>query len=63
MKRLNAILLSAAVSVTAFAAGNNTLIDAARTKNTAAVTTLLSQKADAKAVETDGTSALHWAAH
>ena len=63
IKCLPAILLSAALSAAAFAAGSNPLIDAARTKNTAAVTSLLAQKADAKAVETDGTTALHWAAH
>ncbi len=60
MKRL--IFLTFAVSIAALA-GSNGLIDAAKNKNSAGVTAQLAQKADAKAMETDGTTALHWAAH
>ncbi len=39
------------------------LIEAAKKGDTAAVKTLVGQKADVNAVEADGTTALHWAAH
>ncbi len=38
------------------------LIDAVKKSDTAAVRTLIAQKADAKAAEVDGTTPLHWAA-
>ena len=39
------------------------LIEAARTKNHEAALALLAQRADARARRSDGTTALHWAAH
>jgi ankyrin repeat protein len=63
MKTLHSIFLIAAVSVGAYAAGSSPLIEAVKNKDKAAVKTLLAQKADVKATETDGTTALHWAAH
>jgi ankyrin repeat protein len=39
------------------------LIDAVRTRNADAVRSLLKQKADVKATQPDGATALHWAAH
>jgi uncharacterized protein len=39
------------------------LVDAARRQDRAAVRTLLSQRADVKAVQPDGAGVLHWAAH
>jgi uncharacterized protein len=41
----------------------NRLIDAVRSGSVEAVTALLKQKTDVNAVEADGTTALHWAAH
>src|SRR5206468_1738318 len=53
---LIAVLLSAA----AYAATSD-LADAAMKRDTAAVRTLLTQKADVNATQPDGTTALHWA--
>ncbi|MEP7355363.1 MAG: ankyrin repeat domain-containing protein [Acidobacteriota bacterium] len=51
------ILLAATVH-----AGNIQLVDAVKKSDAAGVKTLLAQKADVKAAEVDGTTALHWAA-
>ena len=61
--RLLLSLCLVALSAAAYGAGSTPLIEAAKNRNTAAVKTLLAQKADAKAFEPDGTTALHWAAH
>jgi len=61
--QLLAGLLLAALPVATYAAGTPALIEAAQSKDRAAVKSLLAQKADAKAFTPDGTTALHWAAH
>jgi ankyrin repeat protein len=48
---------------TSAAAADTRLIDAARRQDRAAVRTLIAQKADARARQPDGATALHWAAH
>ena len=48
---------------TAAAAANVPLIDAVKTADPEAVRRLLAEDVDANATETDGTTALHWAAH
>ncbi|PYS47539.1 MAG: hypothetical protein DMG13_27625 [Acidobacteria bacterium] len=47
---------------TSFAAPASDVADAAMNKNVQAVRSLLQQKADVNAPQTDGTTALHWAA-
>jgi ankyrin repeat protein len=47
----------------AIAAGDLRLIDAARSRDVAAVRRLLKQKPDVQARQGDGATALHWAAH
>lgn len=53
------ILLAVAATVNA---ADSKLIDAAKKSDAAGVKALLAQKADVKAAEADGTTALHWAA-
>lgn len=48
-------------SVVAAAAGGPELLDAVKQGNKVTVRALLKQRADVKAVESDGTTALHWA--
>jgi uncharacterized protein len=55
------IVVSGALSMGAGAAAP--LIDAVKTGKVDAVRTLLTQRADPNLTETDGTTALHWAAH
>src|SRR4051812_626110 len=43
-------------------AADSKLIEAVKKSDTAAVKTLIAQKADVKAAEVDGTTPLHWAA-
>lgn len=56
-----AVLLAAAAANSGFAAGAG-LIDAVKKSDIAAVRSLLSAKADVNAADTDGSTALHWAA-
>ena len=58
-----ACLLAAAAAVSLSAAGGAgvRLVDAVKQGNTAAVKTLIAQKADVNAAEADGMTALHWA--
>jgi len=58
-----AIPLVLAVAFGAAAASAPEVADAVRTRNNAALQTLLKQRADVNAAEPDGTTALHWAAH
>ncbi len=51
------------VSVTATAAGDGRLVNAARNRDEKAVRALLNQRADVNATSEDGTTALLWAAH
>src|SRR6266852_7582618 len=44
-------------------AANTAIVEAAKNRDKAALKTLLAHKADARTVEPDGTTALHWAAH
>jgi ankyrin repeat protein len=62
--RLRALSLVAALVVAGVDAGSNdlSLIEAVRSGNRPAVTTLLRGKADVNLPEPDGTTALHWAA-
>ena len=55
------VVLLASV-LTASAAGNATLIDAAKSGNVQMVRTLLKQRLDVNGQEADGMTALHWAA-
>ncbi len=56
-------LLLAAASLTAASTGEPPLVDAARTQDSKAVRTLLSQKADVRARSSDGSTALLWLTH
>jgi ankyrin repeat protein len=58
----SAVVLSLAVSLTASAAGQS-VVDAARAHDDAAVRRLIRQHADANAPAPDGDTALHWAAY
>jgi ankyrin repeat protein len=59
-----AVLLCAALGVTAFGAGAGvSAADAAQQKDRDALRALLKQRADVNAAQADGTTALHWAAH
>jgi uncharacterized protein len=49
-------------TVALYAAGDNRLVDAAKNNDAGAVKTLIAQRADVKAADVDGTTALHWAA-
>lgn len=49
-------------SVAMYAASDVRLVDAAKNNDVRTVRALISQKADAKAADVDGTTALHWAA-
>jgi ankyrin repeat protein len=63
-KRLGAGLLAFfAGAASASAATDLRLVDAAKRQDRAAIQTLLDQKADVKAKQPDGATALHWAAH
>ena len=62
MKIWNGLVVAAAFAAISYAA-TPALIEAAQNKDQATVKSLLAQKADAKAVTADGTTALHWAAH
>jgi len=55
-----AILL---LSMATLSAGRSDVADAAMNGNTAAVRTLLAQKADVNAPQADGATALHWAVY
>src|SRR5262245_52754739 len=60
------VLLSTAVLVAASATsafGETALIDAIQTGNRSAAVKLIDQKVDVKSAASDGTTALHWAAH
>jgi ankyrin repeat protein len=65
IERLIPCLMTAILSVAAFAATNGTtaLVDAAKNQDTESVRALLKQHVDVNAPEPDGTTALHWAAH
>ena len=66
MKTLNTItalaLTMALVPAAGYAAGSDAA-NAAQRKDTAALRTLVTKKADVNAAQPDGTTALHWAAH
>jgi uncharacterized protein len=51
------------LALASLALAKNPLVTAAETKDRAAVLKLLASKADVNASESDGTTALHWAAH
>ncbi|MEO8255795.1 MAG: ankyrin repeat domain-containing protein [Acidobacteriota bacterium] len=52
-----------AAGATVRAAGDLRLVDAVRSRNADAVQSLLKQRVDVNAVQGDGATALHWAAH
>ena len=54
------VVAFASLGTGVFAAGDTRLADAAQTRDTAAVRTLLDQKVDLNAPGADGTPALHW---
>src|SRR5215831_12390374 len=56
------IVLFLSFSYTAFAFSGSELADSAMRKDTQSVRTLLKQNADPNAPQSDGTTALHWAA-
>ena len=58
-----ALLLLGGVVGVAVGAPAAEVADAARNRNSAALQTLLRQRADVNAAQPDGTTALHWAAH
>ena len=58
-KRLGLLL---AATAAAYAGGDLRLVEAAKNNDARTVRTLISQKADAKSSDLDGTTALHWAA-
>jgi ankyrin repeat protein len=62
VRRLLAIVLIITGSATAFAEPQS-LVDAARMHDTAAALNLIGHGADVNAAASDGTTALHWAAH
>src|SRR2546425_3104345 len=63
MRHVVAICLIGGLLCTAtFAAGTSDVADAAMKKNGEALRSLLQQKADVNAPQSDGTTALHWAA-
>ena len=55
------VVLIAAVSLNALAAGDTRLPDAAMRSDRDTIRTLLQQKTDVNAMQPDGTTALHWA--
>lgn len=57
---LSVVLLAAPVAGTA-AAGDDALMEAARSGNVEMLRTLIARRADVNAAEADGTTALHWA--
>src|SRR5688572_7898498 len=59
---IGAVLLAAAVAVSAQAPSKSPVADAAMRGDLAAVRTLIGQKADVNAPQGDGATALHWAA-
>jgi ankyrin repeat protein len=62
-KTLTAGALVLSLSVAGFTAGNSDVADAAMRGDRAAVQTLLQQRADVNAPQTDGATALHWAVY
>src|SRR5262245_7730237 len=64
MRKLFSAVLALTVACTAaFAAGPADLIDAVQSGNAAAAIKLLDQKVNGNGTTSDGTTALHWAAH
>src|SRR2546428_12910593 len=61
LKRVAACCLVMLLSVAVLRAATADLADAVMNGNKAAVRSLLQKKADVNAVQTDGTTALHWA--
>jgi ankyrin repeat protein len=57
------LVMAAHLGAQTAAATDRRLIEAARNRNAEAVRALLKQKADVKATQPDGSTALHWAAH
>jgi ankyrin repeat protein len=60
--RFLALILSAALASSIYAAGPSDIADAAQNKNAAVVKKLLKDGADVNAAQGDGMTALHWAA-
>ena len=57
------LCLFAVVTVSGAVEGDHRLVQAVKTQNSQAVPALLKASADVNAPDTDGTTALHWAAH
>jgi uncharacterized protein len=60
---LSTITLTFFISISAFAAGHSEVADAAMKSDKTALRTLVQQKADVNAAQTDGATALHWAVY
>jgi ankyrin repeat protein len=63
MRSLSILLVLSLVCTAALAAGPADLIDAVQSGNSAAAIKLLDQKINVNGTSSDGTTALHWAAH
>lgn len=59
---LQSLCLMLASTAAAYAAGDLRLVEAAKRNDAGTIRTLISQKAEAKSADVDGTTALHWAA-